>query len=134
MSIEGTNRIIDRREIYARELSRLVSEKEHERKRGIAKSFIGVGKRLMRCSQCKRSFDAKIGNQQIENKRENAPICIPCIMGIPRKKLCDVVDKQKGWKKETVEKLKLWKKGTLVYKKKEPEVIPVESSPFIGFY
>lgn len=41
-------------------------------------------KEISICSQCKLAMDSHIAIQQIENKRENAPICIPCIVGIPR--------------------------------------------------
>lgn len=37
------------------------------------------------CTQCKQKMSNHIGKIQIENKRENAPICIPCIMGTKRK-------------------------------------------------
>ena len=39
------------------------------------------------CTQCHRKMDKVTGDIQVENKRENAPICIPCIMGYPRRKL-----------------------------------------------
>ena len=43
--------------------------------------------KLCICTQCKRYMDGYLGNKQKENKRENAPICIPCILGIKRKPL-----------------------------------------------
>lgn len=42
------------------------------------------------CTQCKRKMSGKTGKEQIANKRENAPICVPCIMGIPRRDLSKV--------------------------------------------
>lgn len=37
------------------------------------------------CSQCKRGMKKSLADKQIQFKRENAPICIPCIQGIPRR-------------------------------------------------
>jgi len=83
MSINRTNRIIDPSKIYCREINRLVVKKE-ARKRFAAKfNFINLLK-LRACSQCLRMMSGYVAKLQIENKRENAPICIPCIMGIPR--------------------------------------------------
>ena len=39
------------------------------------------------CSKCTRGMDSFTAKQQIENKREDAPICIPCILGKERKPL-----------------------------------------------
>lgn len=130
MGIGATNRIIDPGEAYARKLNLLVKEKEREDRISRKRSFIEVGKKLMLCSQCQRWFDAKIGKAQIENKRENAPICIPCIMGIPRR--TKIIDKTKNWSKETKEKFKKFKAWRPEDKKLL--VIPKEESPFIGFY
>lgn len=32
------------------------------------------------CSMCEKRMSNKIANLQIENKRPNAPICVPCIL------------------------------------------------------
>ena len=37
------------------------------------------------CSQCNKRMKKSLADKQIENKRENAPICQACIMGFPRK-------------------------------------------------
>lgn len=42
------------------------------------------------CSQCKRAMDSNMAHKQRENKRENAPICMACIMGYKRKPLIKV--------------------------------------------
>lgn len=39
------------------------------------------------CSQCKRGMRGDIAKIQIENKRENAPICAACCFGFKRKPL-----------------------------------------------
>lgn len=46
---------------------------------------LGVGKPNAWCSKCKQPMNKKIHDEQIKNKRENAPICVACIMGVPRK-------------------------------------------------
>ena len=37
------------------------------------------------CSMCKHMMSKATADLQIENKRENAPICVACILGKPRK-------------------------------------------------
>ena len=49
--------------------------------------------KLSLCTQCNRPFDRFLAEKQIENKRENAPICIPCITGIKRKTLENKLNK-----------------------------------------
>lgn len=47
------------------------------------------------CSQCARGMDRDMAAAQIENKRENAPICMACIMGYARRPLGQ---KKTDWK------------------------------------
>ena len=44
---------------------------------------------LSECTQCHRKMERRIADIQLENKRENAPICIPCIMGYKRKPITE---------------------------------------------
>lgn len=91
MGIQETNRISD----PSKNLSKLtygISVRK-EIKAGYSKQKIRKNAlkyfriKATKCSQCKRGMDNKLAKTQIKNKRENAPICIPCIMGIPRKPL-----------------------------------------------
>ncbi len=79
------------------------AKKKYRRRRDF--KFLGS---LVYCSQCNRKFDGNIAKIQIENKRENAPICIPCIMGRPRKPF----EGQKGIikDKETIKRYKEYSK------------------------
>lgn len=60
-------------------------KKDHSR----VKKYIGALKHFNAkpaiCSQCKKAMRPDIAKIQIENKRENAPICFACIQGYKRK-------------------------------------------------
>lgn len=91
MSISNTNSIIDpneeRRHLLRHAISRRLSFLGHSKIRrriGCAKHF---HLKAAKCSKCKRGMDKYLAKMQKENKREYAPICIPCILGIPRKPL-----------------------------------------------
>lgn len=62
-------------------------------------SFRNLRRRYAICSQCKRPMRKSTADIQITNKRENAPICIACIMGVKRKDKGSYVHSKK-WKKE----------------------------------
>lgn len=47
--------------------------------------FKGIKGGVATCSQCKHKMKKSTADQQIENKRENAPICVACILGNDRK-------------------------------------------------
>ena len=62
------------------------AKKKHNRRLGMMKKgFLKIAK----CTKCQRGMDGHLAKLQIQNKREDAPICIPCIMGIKRKPLPD---------------------------------------------
>ena len=84
------------------------------------------GKQLFRknvetciCTQCEKPMKKSLGDTQIENKRENAPICIPCCMGWKRKEYGrnyfrkvtarkikkDGIDKTKQYKQQNLKEL-----------------------------
>lgn len=87
MGIGATNRIIDPR----RAVGQLVAIHEAEkRKRSRTKSRRNLKHFLQatsKCTKCTRGMSKKIADLQLENKREDAPICIPCILGIARRPL-----------------------------------------------
>jgi hypothetical protein len=53
------------------------------------------------CSQCKRKMRKDIADEQIKNNRENAPICVPCIMGIKRRPMSELKKDRKHYSKES---------------------------------
>tara|TARA_R110000868_G_scaffold400854_1_gene675569 strand:- start:545 stop:940 length:396 start_codon:yes stop_codon:yes gene_type:complete len=131
MGINSTNRIIDPRKEARNFISielEQIERRKRAKKRNNFKFFIQP---TVHCSQCDRGMRKDIAKQQIENKRENAPICIPCIIGIPRKKLTKNF-LPKHFSKETVKEFKKFK--SRIKKEKELKVIPKEESPFVGFY
>lgn len=82
--------------MFERELNRRVDALEKKKlryekhKREMArKGKFGQGamSRTVLCTQCNRSMSKYTADQQIENKRDNAPICVACIIGKPRKVL-----------------------------------------------
>jgi len=83
MAFTGT----DKQKIY--KLNYLIKDKEQSiknRRAGLKKHIINQNLfSTIPCTQCKRGMDRYLGEKQIENNRENAPICIPCIEGRPRK-------------------------------------------------
>ena len=85
MGVSSTNRIINPAREYKIALIRAVEQydrkKSYKKHRGIR----AMMKSSSLCSQCKGKMRNDIAKAQIENKRENAPICIPCIMGYKRK-------------------------------------------------
>lgn len=68
------------------------------------------------CSMCHLRMSKHTGDQQIANKRKNAPICIPCILGKPRKKKGESIYYRRA---EIVEKIKSGE----VYKGKKDNAI-----------
>lgn len=99
MSIGRTNSLYNNYKDTAYEIKHRVNDVLAKKARGKKKMRLNALKffrvKPATCSQCKRGMDRKTANLQIENKRENAPICIPCILGIPRRPLEDVIKKRK---------------------------------------
>ena len=86
MGIGATNRIINPRAIIGqqvKEYRQAKAGKAHRKKNWVATHFGGYAI----CTQCKRAMRNDIAFAQEKNKRENAPICVACIMGIERKLL-----------------------------------------------
>ncbi len=99
MSIGNTNSIYNSEHQRKKQLDFAVRDKlakKHSAQKRLRRSW---GERFhlkpATCSQCKRGMDKKIAKLQIENKRENAPICIPCIIGIKRRPLSEVVNERR---------------------------------------
>ena len=120
MPIGSTSTIFNDQRDSRKIMKALVRDKEAENiarsKRGIS----GILKRqkigTMICSQCKRSMRKDWGEIQIANKRENAPICMACIMGYKRKPLIKVLIEARKeracWKQSTRDTLdKIFKKS-----------------------
>lgn len=93
MSIGATNRIYNSSKERAYALERAVKDRLIEKNLSKKRQDRGYQKhfhiKTAKCTQCARGMDMRIAKQQIENNRENAPICIPCIVGIARKPLAD---------------------------------------------
>jgi hypothetical protein len=104
MGVGQTGRIIERgfkRAIY--EQVRLYEIAQYRKSKRNFKTFLCA---LVLCSQCKRGMKKTTADIQIENKRENAPICIACIMGIKRKPKAQAVAEVRGkYSKKTYKQL-----------------------------
>lgn len=98
-----TNRVIDTRKIIDKQVVAYMKGKEYKKDHN---SFKKVLEGVIKCSVCGRGMSKRFGRLQIENKRKNAPICIPCIEGRPRRPLNEVEDITAGWKQETKDRLK----------------------------
>jgi len=89
MSIGATNRIYndakDIRHEIDRQLRRLEEAKDHKRVRKYIGALRHFGTKPAVCSQCKKAMRPDIARIQVENKRENAPICFACCEGHKRK-------------------------------------------------
>lgn len=86
MGINSTNRIINPRLAILEQVRQYDAYKYAMKKRKDA--WITNNKRkIIKCSKCKRGMRNDIAQMQIDNKRENAPICVPCILEKPRKEL-----------------------------------------------
>ena len=78
MSVNATGSIFNTQKQYQYAFRQAVKDKLAglERKRKGYKKFLKTQGRFKtsQCTQCKRKFDKYLADQQIENKRENAPI------------------------------------------------------------
>lgn len=72
-----------KRQLYS-DLKLIEQKKKHAQER--SKQWKQRNKKPILCTQCKLSMDRDMAKAQIENKRENAPICMACIMGSGRKR------------------------------------------------
>ena len=112
MSIESTNRVSDPSRNLQKVTEGLSIRKEihagysKKKIRKNALKFFHI--KPATCSKCKRGMDRKLAKTQIQNKREDAPICIPCIMGVPRIPLpCHIIkemEERKNHANKTKEK------------------------------
>lgn len=66
-------------------INAIVRQYDRRKKAKSRNSFVNLLQATSTCSKCERKMQKRIADIQIENKRENAPICIPCIMGNKRK-------------------------------------------------
>jgi hypothetical protein len=86
MGIGATNRIINPRAIIGQQLKEYRQLKAYKKRRKEQWKTNNL-RTITSCSKCHRGMRKDTADEQIKNKRENAPICIPCIMGRPRKTL-----------------------------------------------
>lgn len=89
MNADATNRIYDPKKSFMKELDRQVESRLQQKEHNRVNQYKGALKyfrvKPSFCTQCKKAMRPDIARKQIENKKENAPICIPCIMGWKRK-------------------------------------------------
>lgn len=83
--IGETNRIVNPKKIYRTKLKYAVLDLQSKKKSKSKKNYVNAFADTLVCTQCKRGMNKKLGCEQIKNHRENAPICIPCILGIQRR-------------------------------------------------
>lgn len=95
MTVGGMHTIKNKRSILSK--SRLAWTEYAKESKG--KKFFFGKTETMDCSQCKRGMKASLGKQQIENKKEYAPICIPCCIGIPRRPIEKNIERGKHMEK-----------------------------------
>lgn len=81
MSVERTNRIIDLHKKRKDAININIELNNIYKKPKLFTKNEGTSI----CSQCKHLMSKHMADQQIANKRENAPICMACIMEKPRK-------------------------------------------------
>lgn len=85
MSAEATNRIYDPAQDFVYQLKYAIRDYEAKKRAAAKRKSWYLQRKPTYCSQCKKMMDKKIADLQIENKRENAPICTACICGAKRK-------------------------------------------------
>ncbi len=102
-TVNSTGRVMNPYRQYAIAVKQAVAkyESKKEWKKNNPRGFKGIWK-LAKCSMCKRGMRKDIAVLQIENKRENAPICMACIMGYKRKDPKDAG--MSKWKTKTIKK------------------------------
>lgn len=84
-SVNSTGRILDFRRSYKKAVNLAVEAYDRKKSARSRLSFKNRNLMLSICSQCNLRIRKDIADAQIENKIENAPICVSCIMGTPRK-------------------------------------------------
>ena len=99
-TINSTGRVIDPIKDYCCAVKKAVSDYDRKKEwhKNNKRGFKGIWN-LSYCSLCKKGMRKDLAKAQIENKRENAPICMACIMGYTR-----VEKPQHKWKDETIKK------------------------------
>lgn len=83
MPVGGMHTIKNRKNILAQSQKAWKAYKKTSTGKRI---FFGKGE-TVHCSQCARGMKKSLADKQYEFKRENAPICIPCCIGIKRRPL-----------------------------------------------
>lgn len=89
MSVESTNRIKSVKRMMFNSVD-MAKEKKYLKDFALknpVKNPFGKGPQTSVCTQCERKMLKTVADLQIKNQRENAPICVPCILGLKRKPL-----------------------------------------------
>ena len=85
--IQETNRIFDPRKQLLKEANYLDMDRQARHRRLKHNLWAKKHMSLVQCTKCKRWMSKKFGELQIHYGKKNAPICIPCIEGKPRRKI-----------------------------------------------
>lgn len=72
------------KEVDRLEIKKLRRQKSQRTKARQGRFGAGALSATVVCTQCERKMSKHTGDQQVKNNRENAPICVPCILGKPR--------------------------------------------------
>ena len=86
MPIYNTNRLIDPQKERLRAIRIGVARVENRLKLRSRKSLRFAFLKTAKCTQCGFGMRKDWADEQVRNGRENAPICLPCILGKKRKK------------------------------------------------
>lgn len=89
MSISGTNRIYnsqkDIKYLIDKGVNRILNKIPHSESRKYLAALRHFKTRPAFCTKCDGPMRPDYARKQLENKMENAPICLPCILGYKRK-------------------------------------------------
>lgn len=92
---------------------RLINKQLDYQRQSKGKKIYFGNTETVHCSQCARGMKKSLADKQIQFKRNNAPICIPCIEGKPRRDIKINIAKGKHMERIKNE----WRKG--IHKKEK---------------
>lgn len=84
MSIEATGRVINPIQEQKKLQSLYEFERNRIKKSGAKRNFVNRVKPTVLCTQCTHKMAKDMADKQLFYGRENAPICMACIMGVKR--------------------------------------------------
>ena len=97
--INSTNRIYNSRIEFKKKLDTQVNALLAKKNSNKHRSFRNTHIQVVDCTKCHRKMSKEFADKQIYYGKKDAPICIPCIMGIPRRKIEGDNKKLKKYKK-----------------------------------